>query len=252
MRRFTRTIIAAATLAAAALAPAAHAQRVYDPATPVYDNVGTLSPASPSFAAMSSAFSGQALKLLGSSTRAVPSFRLAPVVNQGDRVYVVGTMCTIGYIDHATHRAYLAKHCARVDTVNVRTSDGKYPGTFVRPDAPGDTAWIELDPRVRAGANRFTGDTVIDRHAVKSGDTICFYGATSRETRCAAVKSTGTDHDPFIIGNPMQILAGDSGGPAWIVGKGAVGVVAAVTVNPNNNQVLTTRFSALTPHAAAR
>lgn len=252
MLRFTRTIIAAAILAAVALAPAAHAQRVYDPATPIYDNVGTLSSASPSFAGMSSVYSGQALKLLGSSTRAVPTFRVAPVINQGDRVYVVGTMCTIGYIDHAAHRAYLAKHCARVDTVNVRTSDGKYPGTFVRPDAPGDTAWIELDPRVRAGANRFTGDTVIDRAAVQPGDTVCFYGATSRETRCAPVKTNGTPHDPFVVGNPMQILGGDSGGPAWIVGKGAVGVVSAVTVNPDNNQVLASRFSALTPHVTVR
>lgn len=252
MRRSTRTLVAAVTLAAATLSPAAHAQRVYDTNTPVYDNVGTLSSANPSFAGMSSVYTGQALKLLGVSTRDLPSFRIAPVVNQGDRVYVVGTMCTIGYIDHATHRAYLAKHCANATTMNVRNNDGKYLGTFNRPDAPGDTAWIDLDPRVRAGANNFTGDTVIDRHAVQPGDTICFYGATSRETRCTPVKSTGTDHDPFINGNPMQILAGDSGGPAWIVGKGAVGVVAAVTVNPNNNQVLTTRFSALTPHAAAK
>lgn len=252
MRRFTRTLVAAVTLAAATLAPTAHAQRVYDPATPVYDTVGTLSSASPSFAGMSSVFSGQALKLLGVSTRALPSFRVAPVLNQGDRVYVVGTICTVGYIDHATHRAYLAKHCANTDTMNVRTHDGKYVGTFNRPDTPGDTAWIALDPRVRAGANRFTGDTVIDRDAVAPGDTVCFYGATSRETRCAAVKSTGTDQDPFVNGNPMQILGGDSGGPAWVPGKGAVGVVSAVTVNPNNNQVLTSRFSALTPHAAAK
>lgn len=55
--------------------------------------------------------------------------------------------------------------------MNVRNNDGKYVGTFVRPDAPGDTAWIDLDPRVRAGANNFTGDTVIDRHAVQPGDT---------------------------------------------------------------------------------
>lgn len=252
MRRFTRTLVAAATLAAAALAPAAHAQRVYDPATPIYDNVGTLSSANPSFAGMSSVYSGQALKLLGSSTRAVPSFRLAPVVNQGDRVYVVGTMCTIGYIDHAAHRALLAKHCASTNTVNVRSHDGRYIGTFIRPDAPGDTAWIDLDPRVRAGANRFTGDAVIDRTAAKPGDTICFYGATSRETRCADVKTGGSHTDPFINGNPMNILGGDSGGPAWIVGKGAVGVVSAVTVNPNNNQVLASRFSALTPHVAVR
>lgn len=252
MRRFTRTLVAAVTLAAATLAPAADAQRVYDSADPVYDTVGTLSSASPSLAGMSSVFPGQALKLLGSSTRAVPSFRVAPVVNQGDRVYVVGTMCTVGYIDHATRRAYLAKHCARVNTVNVRTSDGKFVGTFVRPDTPGDTAWIDLDTRVRAGSNRFTGDTVIDRAAVAPGDTVCFYGSTSRETRCAAVKSTGTTQDPFVNGNPMQILGGDSGGPAWVPGKGAVGVVSAVTVNPQNNQVLTSRFSALTPHAAAR
>lgn len=252
MRRFIRTLVAAATLAAATLAPAAHAQRVYDPATPVYDINGTLSSASPSFAGMSSMFPGQALKLLGSSTPAVPSFRVAPVVNQGDRVYVAATMCTVGYIDHDARRAYLAKHCARVNTVNVRTDDGKYLGTFVRPDAPGDTAWIDLDPRVRAGDNRFTGDTVIDRSAVTPGDTVCFYGATSRETRCAAVKSTGTPNDPVVKGNPMQILGGDSGGPAWVPGKGAVGVVTGVTVNPENNQVLASRFSALTPHAAAR
>lgn len=252
MRRFASTIVAAATLAAAALAPTAHAQRVYDGTTPIYDTPVTLSSVNPTFAGMSSVFSGQALKLLGSSTRAVPSFGMAGTINQGDRVNVVGTVCTVGYIDHATRRAYLAKHCARVDTVNVRTNDGKFVGTFVRPNTPGDTAWINLDPRVRAGANRFTGDTVIARSAVQPGDTICFYGATSRETRCAAVKSTGTPQDPFVNGNPMQILGGDSGGPAWVPGKGAVGVVSAVTVNPQNNQVLTSRFSALDPHTAAR
>ena len=189
---------------------------------------------------------------LAFSTMSTPHANAATVVNQGDYVATTiplpeltpmssgqntGMACTIGYVDKARHRAFYAGHCSQglpgttvynaagnvIGTVgyNPYPDHGAYiPGPALLPGIPNDWAVINLAPGVVAGGNNYSGDAIAP--GARTGDTICSYGARTRSVKCGKVMGT---HGSVIVATPNAGgIPGDSGGPAWIPGKGFVGV----------------------------
>lgn len=203
----TSTRIAAAAAAAAAL----------------------LAPAS-AVALTNAASSSSSLIDVAGLFQAAPRGDSTAVINQGDTVRIGTSECTVGYIDHDTHRAYVAKHCADTDAVAVSSHDGRIMGAVSHSDKGDDVAYIELDAHVAAGDNAITGDTVIDRATVALGDTVCFYTADSNgesRTECGPVTGIGSDSFPFVVATTNGPLTpAGANGPAWITGKGMLGTVS--------------------------
>ena len=173
-----------------------------------------------------------------------------PGVNQGDRVRIsqatapqgitIGAKCTVGYIDHAHHRAWIASHCGD-DGATVSNSNGKrigtfrwangnrYAGTRVLEGASRDIAYIELEPEVRAGENRYSGDTVITAlDQVADGAEGCVFGQTTRRVSCGTVSNSSGFYGFTNLSrvNGAEVTYGDSGGPVWVPGQGLLGVLS--------------------------
>lgn len=160
-----------------------------------------------------------------------------PVVNQGDRISVKGKSCTIGYIDKSNRKAYTAAHCfvsdknpeQYIDSQSVYNSFGRRIGTAsgVYSDTQNDDfIMIDLFNNIPIGENSFSGDTIAHLEDIKPGDTICSFSRMYKKTMCGEIEKV----------NEREILAtreaggipGDSGGPAWVEGKGFVGVYSII------------------------
>lgn len=207
----------------------------------------TLAPSSGASSSFGSSRPAVDFSLQAPDTTPAPA---GPVVNQGDRVRIsqatspqgitLGSMCTVGYIDHAHHRAWIASHCGD-DGATVSNSYGKrigtfrwangnrYAGTRVLEGASRDIAYIELEPEVRAGENRYSGDTVItalDQVAV--GAEGCVFGQTTRRVSCGTVSNSSGFYGFTNLSrvNGAEVTYGDSGGPVWVPGQGLLGVLS--------------------------
>lgn len=153
------------------------------------------------------------------------------VVNQGDELYIGnsnagGSFCTLSYVDKTNNLGYTSWHCGQEgDNVAVSTGGGTRVtvGYLAFPDDAdndNDYAAVVFYDNVTAGDNTYSGDTITTDAQV--GDTVCRFGMISSRTDCAEVikiYSNGTLRTDYGI-NP---ISGDSGGPAWIEGKGYYG-----------------------------
>lgn len=164
-----------------------------------------------------------------------------PVISQGDKIIIEGgRVCTVGYVDKEKHKAYIADHCAvlnkksTVDNEN-RTEIGVINGTFDMSNiglsqARKDVAHIDLYDRTVVGENKFSGDKRVSTRDVKIGDEMCTYSRMlNKEVHCGKVKYV--DGNVVVGDRYVNGIPGDSGGPAWIPGKGFVGVYSLLIGN---------------------
>lgn len=87
-----------------------------------------------------------------------------------------------------------------------------------------DIALVQLDDWVNVGNNSYSGDSWSKIEDVKEGDKLCAYGARTQKVRCGKVAYTAPENNLIIGDIDTTGINGDSGGPAWIEGKGFVGV----------------------------
>lgn len=148
-----------------------------------------------------------------------------PRVNQGDVVTINGRdTCTVTYI--ADGYLYTAGHCTRVgDTITHRTLLGSYAPvgttTHVVDTATEDYAVIALNRGVTGTNTYATNPQPLTN--VEPGDMVCHYARQTTTITCAHATTTGAT--TLWLPGTHTILPGDSGGPAWVPGKGLVGAV---------------------------
>ena len=158
-------------------------------------------------------------------------------VNQGDLIYIRDRACTIGYIDKINKIAYTAGHCGFTDEkVNVMNSSRQTIGTLYTeysrertPYVSADKAVIYLNDDVKPGENTFSGDVKLHYTNVSEGDTICSFSRMDQQTMCGTVLYTA--HNSVGATRSAAGVRGDSGGPAWIDGKGFVGLYVGFADN---------------------
>ena len=167
-----------------------------------------------------------------------------PVVNQGDRISVKGTSCTIGYIDKSNRKAYTAAHCfvsdktpgQSIDAQPVYNSFGRQIGvaTGVYSGTQNDDfIMIDLFNNIPEGENSFSGDTIVKIEDVKPGDEICSFSRKYKKTMCGEIEKV--NEREILATREAGGISGDSGGPAWVEGKGFVGVYTVSLGVLNNN-----------------
>ncbi|MCS4489909.1 hypothetical protein N7326_04990 [Corynebacterium sp. ES2794-CONJ1] len=166
-----------------------------------------------------------------------------PIINQGDAIKLQEGpstfTCTVGFVDRENRRIWTAGHCAR-DNSFVFTSTGTEIGVIKHPyDVDPtidprvselerrkltadyffhDIAYIDLSDKVTPGSNKFSGDRY---YQPSVGDDICRFGATTFDhVFCSKVLHID-DHLAYAA--DLGTKGGDSGGPAWVPGKGYVG-----------------------------
>lgn len=167
----------------------------------------------------------------------------SPVVSQGDKVVIDNAQCTIGYVDKEKHKAYIASHCSAPNKENVAFNDKKEEiGVITSPfvsenmgigKAREDVAYINLYNNVKVGENSFSGDNRVSPRDVHIGEELCIYSRRiNKEVHCGKVKYVdGT----LVVGDKdVKGIGGDSGGSAWIPGKGFVGVYTLIIGNDVN------------------
>ncbi|OHF40301.1 hypothetical protein [Corynebacterium sp. HMSC074A01] len=176
------------------------------------------------------------------------------VVKQGDEILTDEVLsygsCTLGYVDRRAGIGYTAGHCGfagqpvlntrrqiigyfESSTMITRKANlyldygaqifpelGKY--TYRGPMA--DTARIRFVPGVTVGGNSLSGDRIVPLREIRSGDKVCATGISSRRVSCGVVDRV---HGQTIFAHHTGLRHGDSGGPAWIPGKGFIGVNSA-------------------------
>lgn len=168
--------------------------------------------------------------LLVATGLTVPAANAAPIVTQGDRIFInmIGSRagCTLAHIDHGKRQALTSSHCVTVPGMTVTDAHGTPIGRVLTPTmspifGQNDYARIALNPGVR-GHNRFSGDAIIHPAHVRPGERVCHYGATTRTERCGWVHAVRGG--AIIFKGVHGTVFGDSGGPVWIPGRGLVGV----------------------------
>lgn len=162
-----------------------------------------------------------------------PKRNVYATIKQGDVLDNSG--CAISYIDLDRRRAYSAAHC-RHKKGGEAWSNGKHIGTFGRGesnqtlkdgyDGVVDTVEINLFSNVDA-KNIYSGNKVVKRNDIAIGDKMCFVGRATTTPYCGAKVRSFSGNARVIIHGDHNSIPGDSGGAAWIPGKGYVGVVTA-------------------------
>lgn len=155
-------------------------------------------------------------------------------VNQGATIYGEDgpnrvNQCTLGYISPGNTYGYAAAHCFTQREGSV-VYDAQYRPigrvSNIYTGGGRDFARISFNDNV-FGANVFTGDKTLSWRDARVGDPICFYGKASVVPKCSRVINVS----PFkVTASTHSAVRGDSGGPAWIPGKGWIGVVSAAQI----------------------
>lgn len=158
-------------------------------------------------------------------------------ISQGDKVSIEHKInCTVGYVDKNTHKAYIANHCLVNHQKNIvyngdNQKIGEAYGSSVNeqtgiPKSRNDVAYINLYDNVQAGENSRSGDARVSTKDISIGEELCMFSRKYGSVHCGHVKSVdGT----LVVGDKnVNGIPGDSGGPAWIPGKGFVGVYTLI------------------------
>lgn len=176
----------------------------------------------------------------------------APAVtfNQGDTIVIGKALCTVAYVNNATHKAYTAGHCLKpgVDPtvyaldanrryIKIGTARHSQGYTTLGPGAV-DAAIIDLETNV-TGRNDYTGTPILTPGDVRVGDTACAYGAVTRDVTCSRVIAiNGTSS---FTTTPNSTTRGDSGGPVWVLdqsgnSRGIAGITSYTLKNISTGQ----------------
>lgn len=171
----------------------------------------------------------------------------AAVVNQGDKIWTdfIGPFqktCTVGYIDKEHNSFWTAAHCVNGEGSQVKNAAGENIGTVKHRDTSypenfnyqDDVAVVSINSGHAAGENVYSGDQIANPADIKSGDPLKAYGSKTGRVYSGYVSSS---RDGVTYSNSgMESQSGDSGGPAWIDGKGFIGVTTG-TVSSSGNPV---------------
>lgn len=149
---------------------------------------------------------------------------------EGEESEVITISCTVGYIDKKKRRAYTAGHCGITGT-KVTDSEDRLIGIFHKNPKynekvyRNDQAYIQLENNVIPGKNYYSGDKVASLDELNTGDTLCSYGSSSQKIHCGVLRTV--DERNIIGDDNSGGISGDSGGPAWVPGKGLVGLFSS-------------------------
>ena len=176
----------------------------------------------------------------------------AGTINQGDRVRNQEWMtCTVGYVQDGS--AYTAGHCGKTgDTMfNFQTNEqiGTLDSHFSYAGGE-DWAEITLNDTTDAGENIYSGNQVVSPEDIEVGDTIHSYGGKTGQQYTGTV--TRTDGHQVLATGEAGGLPGDSGGPAWIDGKGLVGVYSSYYTDGAPEDKYAVGFHPVAPEGAPR
>lgn len=171
-------------------------------------------------------------------------------ISQGDKIVTEvsdddHTLCTVGFVDEITRTITMSGHCAKGRAgMRVRTSDGDTIGYVAQNWYDGtnqetDISIISVESGVYLGGNGYSGDHWLKPYEVRKGDLLCSRGASSDSVHCGDVLEV--KKNLILTESSAGGIGGDSGGPAWIPGKGFVGVYfggsseRSVFVHPDPN-----------------
>lgn len=173
-------------------------------------------------------------------------------IEQGSYIETNGSYCTIGYVNPETRTALTAGHCNVIErgedeTYNppfmksekdaIYTYKGTKVGKVVKNTYTAhsdlfngkDVSIIQLEPWVEIGENKYSGDNWANIEDLEKGDKLCSYGGRTAKLRCGEITEVSVE-DNLIEADENTIgIVGDSGGPAWVEGKGFVGVYSYST-----------------------
>lgn len=175
------------------------------------------------------------------------------IMSQGDPIITKlpdgeNTLCTVGFVNgkyqskRASSILIMSGHCAQGKTgVEVLDENfhpiGRVSHNWYDNKQKKDISVVELNEDVIAGGNSYSGDTWVLPEKISIGDPICSRGAASDSVHCGEVIDV---KDNLVRATRTAGgIEGDSGGPAWIPGKGFVGVFfggnphRSVFVHPN-------------------
>ena len=173
-------------------------------------------------------------------------------VQQGTGVYTEGGLCSIGYFDNKNKRMLIAAHCIREKLgKSMYVVDQNFQARKIA-TAPlehhhnrdlhrDDWAWVDLEKNV-VGVNGYSGDTMVPPTEVSPGDQACSIGVNDPVVKCGVVKNV--DENVILLNRAAGGIPGDSGGPAWIPGKGFIGVYSLLVGAPDSHKNYT--YSAFT------
>lgn len=135
-----------------------------------------------------------------------------------------GSECTIGWV--TAGRAYTAGHCG--STGDTMTINGATHGTFTQEGTPSkliaDRGYIEIGNIPYS--NPTTRDTTVAPEDISPGETICITPRSNPKAQCGKVLRVVEE---AVIASPaVAAQFGDSGSPAWIPGRGLVGLYNGV------------------------
>ncbi|WP_394282297.1 hypothetical protein [Corynebacterium sp.] len=173
---------------------------------------------------------------VGGSSAAAPALGVAAprgtTVTQGDEILgfrgLVWNTCTLGFVDRAARVGYTASHCA-FPGEPVFNSRSQLIGFVEKSNmlalngGATDVARIRFVDGVRMGANVHTGDARVPAHTVRPGENLCAWDRTDARVVCGPVTDVRGKN---VNGHLPGVGPGDSGSPAWIPGRGFVGVVS--------------------------
>lgn len=153
-------------------------------------------------------------------------------VQQGDEILgfrgLVWSTCTLGYVDQKTRTGYTASHCAfpGEPIFNEKTQLIGFveKSNYLELGAGAtDVARIRFIDGVRVGHNVHTGDVRVHHAHVSPGEEVCSWGFKNKRVVCGQITDTRGEN---IYAHLPGTGVGDSGGPAWIPGRGFVGVIS--------------------------
>ena len=176
----------------------------------------------------------------------------AGTINQGDRVRnQEWDTCTVGYVQ--TGSAYTAGHCGKTGDTMFNFQTNEQIGTLnSHYSYPGGEDWAEitLNDTTTAGENTYSGNQVVSPEDIEVGDTIHSYGGKTGQQYIGTV--TRTDGHQVLATGEAGGLPGDSGGPAWIDGKGLVGVYSSYYTDGAPEDKYAVGFHSVAPEGAPR
>ena len=161
----------------------------------------------------------------------------SPFIQQGDEALIEKSpgafiVCTIGYVDAHRRNFMFTGHCANGNVGDIVYNDqlqeiGRVSENYHKGAAYNDIAVVNVT-HGNIGNNIYSGDVWVAPHTIKRGEKVCSYGANSNKIHCGII--TGKESPNVIIASRNSGgISGDSGGPAWIPGRGLIGIYSGMT-----------------------
>lgn len=191
------------------------------------------------------------IAVTGSLNAPVSQAQESLFIQQGDEIITRkhngdNASCTVGYVDKGNRTLMFTGHCAAGETGNLVMDSNWNPIGHVvenhddRRTPHNDVAIVAIGDNVSIGENIYSGNRWAAPHELRPGDKVCSRGAKSNAVHCGYMTGWSL---PNVVNATRSAggTFGDSGGPAWVPGKGFIGMFtrvpddASVWVYPDMN-----------------